>query len=103
MCRAASVVDGPENGVRREDLIRELWGNPFRPSVVEASWLSWNHGLVPRLAKNIYDERAFEQMPYLADALEDAGCTDAAILAHCRGPGPHARGCWVLDALLEKE
>jgi hypothetical protein len=55
------------------------------------------------LAQGIYDERAFERLPILADALEDAGCTDAAILVHCRGPGPHVRGCWVVDLILGKQ
>jgi len=50
----------------------------------------------------IYDERAFHLPPILADALEDAGCDNADILAHCRGPGPHVRGCWVVDLLLGK-
>ncbi len=101
ICRAACVVDG--SGVRREDLVRELWGNPFRPPVVARSWLSWNDGVVVRLAEAIYEEHAFERMPLLADALLDAGCTDEALLAHCREPRPHARGCWVLDALLGKQ
>jgi hypothetical protein len=55
------------------------------------------------LARMIYEERSFDQMPELADALEAAGCTDEDILAHCRGPGEHARGCWVVDLLLGKE
>jgi hypothetical protein len=50
----------------------------------------------------IYTDRAFDRLPILADALEEAGCTDAAILEHCRGPGPHVRGCWVVDLLLDK-
>ncbi len=54
------------------------------------------------LARSIYDDRAFDRLPVLADALEDAGCTDAAILDHCRGPGPHVRGCWVVDLILGK-
>jgi hypothetical protein len=57
---------------------------------------------VQKLAKSIYDDRAFDHLPILADALEDAGCTDAAILEHCRGPGPHVRGCWVVDLILGK-
>ena len=50
----------------------------------------------------IYEDRAFNRLPLLADALEDAGCADAEVLAHCRGPGPHDRGCWVVDLLLGK-
>ena len=54
------------------------------------------------LANLIYDERAFDRLPILADALEDAGCDDADILRHCREPGEHVRGCWVVDLLLGK-
>ena len=56
-----------------------------------------------KLAQGIYEERAFDRLPILADALEDAGCDNADILSHCRGPGPHARGCWVVDLLLGKK
>ena len=84
--------------------IRCLFGNPFRPvPALNPDWLSWNGGTVPRLATAIYDEPAFGRLPVLADALEDAGCTDADILEHCRGPGPHVRGCWVVDLLLGRE
>jgi hypothetical protein len=55
------------------------------------------------LARGIYDDRAFDRLPILADALIDAGCDDEAILGHCRGPGPHVRGCWVADLVLGKE
>ncbi|MBY0524503.1 MAG: hypothetical protein K2R98_13955 [Gemmataceae bacterium] len=50
-----------------------------------------------RLAQGIYAERTFDLLPILADALEDAGCADTGILKHCRQPGDHARGCWVVD------
>ena len=50
----------------------------------------------------IYQERAFERLPILADALEEAGCDDPDILSHLRGPGPHVRGCWALDLVLGK-
>jgi hypothetical protein len=65
--------------------------------------LTWNDGIVIKLAQAIYEERAFDRLPILADALEEAGCSDTEILAHCRGPGPHVRGCWVVDLLLGKE
>src|SRR5262249_12456952 len=84
------------------DLLREIFGNPFRAFSVDSPWLKWNRGAVANLAQSIYDDRTFEQMPILADALEEAGCTDADILSHCRGPGPHVRGCWVVDLLLGK-
>ena len=59
-------------------------------------------GTVVQLAQVIHNDRAFDRLPILADALEDAGCTDPDTLAHCRGPGPHVRGCWVVDLLLGK-
>jgi hypothetical protein len=80
-------------------LLREMFGNPFRPVAVEAAWLSWNDGAVPKLARAIYDGSRFEDLPILADALEEAGCTNADVLAHCRLDGGHARGCWALDLL----
>jgi hypothetical protein len=83
-------------------LFHDIIGNPFRPLVLHPAWLSWNNGTVPKLAQAIYDERSFDRLPLLADALEDAGCTDADILAHCRQPGKHVRGCWVVDLLIGK-
>jgi hypothetical protein len=85
------------------DLIRDIVGNPFRPVILKPAWLAWNDGTVPKIARAIYEERAFVRLPVLADALEDAGCGDAAILAHCRGDGPHVRGCWVVDLILGKQ
>jgi hypothetical protein len=100
-----SVTAAVGSGLKRERevaLARDVFGNPFRPITLAADFLRWGGGMVPKLARAIYDDRAFGQLPVLADALEDAGCTDPAILAHCRGPGPHVRGCWVLDLLLGK-
>ena len=84
-------------------LLRDIFGNPFRPAPADPAWLAWNDGVVPRLAQAVYDERAFDRLPVLADALEDAGCTDEQILRHCRAPGEHVRGCWVVDLVLGKE
>ncbi len=84
-------------------LIRCIFGNPVNPSPLEPRWLQWNDATIPKIAASIYDERRFEDMPILADALQDAGCHDTDILDHCRSDGPHARGCWVLDLLLRKE
>jgi hypothetical protein len=81
-------------------LLRDIVGNPFRPPVIDPGWLSWQDGAVPRLARALYEERGFDHLPILADALEEAGCTDAEILGHCRGPGSHTRGCWLVDSLL---
>jgi hypothetical protein len=82
-------------------LLRDVLGPlPFRPApAVDPSWLRWNGGTVAKLAAAIYDGRRFADLPILADALEDAGCADAAILAHCRGGGEHVRGCWAVDLL----
>jgi hypothetical protein len=88
---------------RQCEFLRDILGNPFRPSTVAPNWLTWNNRTVPKLAQTIYDDRRYDIMPILADALEEAGCTDAAILDHCRGPGPHVRGCWVVDLILGKE
>lgn len=87
---------------RQATLLRDVFGNPFRPAHAEPAWLTWNDGTVVRMAKAIHDERRFDELPMLGDALEDAGCTDADILTHCRGPGPHVRGCWVVDLLVGK-
>jgi hypothetical protein len=80
-------------------LLRCIFGNPFRPVALDPAWRT---EAVVGLAAGIYADRAFDRLPVLADALEDAGCADADVLGHCRGPGPHARGCWVVDLLLGK-
>jgi hypothetical protein len=84
-------------------LLRDVFGNPFRQPNVDSAWLAWNGGMVINLARAIYDAGRFTDLPILADALEEAGGGDEAILAHCRGPGPHVRGCWVVDLVLGKE
>jgi hypothetical protein len=73
---------------------------PFGPVEIEPSWRT---PAVVALAATVYEERRFEDMPVLADALEEAGCQDPDILSHLRGPGPHVRGCWALDLMLGKE
>lgn len=83
-------------------LLRDIFGNPFRPVAVESSWLAWNDGTVVKMAQGIYDDGAFDRLPVLADALEDAGCHNTDIHDHCRRPGQHVRGCWVVDLLLGK-
>ena len=104
-------------------LLRDIFGNPFRrfernpvwlasvpakfrdtanhlPGVFNATWLT---ATVVSLARGIYDERRWQDMPLLADALEEAGCADEAILTHCRAATEHVRGCWVVDLLLGKK
>jgi hypothetical protein len=80
-------------------LLRDIFGNPFRPVVADPSWRT---SAVVALAGQMYESRDFGEMPILADALEDAGCDNADVIAHCRGPGPHVRGCWVVDLVLGK-
>jgi hypothetical protein len=78
-------------------LVRCIFGNPFRPVAFDPAWRT---STAIALARQMYDSRDFGAMPILADALQDAGCEDEQVLAHCREPGPHARGCWVCDAVL---
>jgi hypothetical protein len=84
------------------DMCRDIFGNPFRPVAVEPHWLAWNYGTIPAIARRIYEERTYHDMPILADALEDAGCADPRILEHCRCGVLHVRGCWVVDLILGK-
>jgi hypothetical protein len=84
---------------RQADLLRELIGNPFRPVALGPAQRT---PTVASLAAAIYEESAFDRLPILADALEDAGCADRALLDHLRGGGPHVRGCWALDLILGK-
>jgi hypothetical protein len=88
------------------DLVREVYGNPFRQVQPDPAWQTWNGGTVVRLARAAYEKPAYPAgtldptcVAQLSDALEDAGCSDAAILDHLRGPGPHVRGCWAVDLL----
>ena len=74
-------------------------GNPFRPVGFDPAWRSET---VVALTNGIYTDRAFDRLPILADALQEAGCDNADILNHCRGDGPHVRGCWVVDLVLGK-
>lgn len=93
-----AVVPGME-GVAQVSLIHDIFGNPFRPVALNPSWQTET---VLALATGIYADRAFDRMPVLSDALEDAGCDQPDILNHCRGEGLHVRGCWVVDLLLGK-
>jgi hypothetical protein len=80
-------------------LIRDIFGNPFRPVVFDPTWRTPS---VSNVALAIYEERRFADMPILADALEEAGCTNVDVLDHCRGGGEHTRGCWLVDLVLER-
>ena len=105
----AMVTDNREGGpfavaaeeaadLAQANLLREVFGNPFRPVKVKPAWLT---DTVLALAKQMYESREFSAMPILADALQDAGCDNDDVLAHCRDTGAtHVRGCWVVDLLL---
>lgn len=96
---AAWCSSKTEEDIAQTNLVRCIFGNPFRPVTIHPAWLI---PTVTTLARTIYVQRAFDRMPELADALESAGCSNEEILAHCRGSGPHAMGCWVVDLILDK-
>jgi hypothetical protein len=81
-------------------MMRDIFGYVVHHAVIDTCWKT---DTVLTMARHSYSDRAFDRLPILADALEEAGCSDDAILEHCRGPGPHVRGCWVVDLLLGKE
>ncbi len=85
-------------------LFRDIAGNPFRPvAALDSAWLTWKEGTVHKVATSIYQEKNFADLPVLADALEEAGCTNPDLLLHCREGGEHVRGCWAVDLLLDKK
>jgi hypothetical protein len=108
--RVARDRSGEWEDVVQARLLREIVGNPFTaPPPISPSMLRWHDSLLPRLAEAAYRERSLPsghldpaRLAVLADALEDAGCTDAELLAHLRGPGPHVRGCFAVDVLLNR-
>jgi hypothetical protein len=85
------------------DVLRDVSGHLYYEPVLEPGWCEHNGGSVRQLAHAIYEERSFGELGVLADALEEAGCNDKSILWHCRQPGTHVRGCWVVDAVLGKK
>ncbi len=91
--------EGLEERIEQCRLFREIVGNPFRPITLIPSCLT---STVLALATGIYIEKAFDRMPILDDALQDAGCDNEDILNHCRQPGGHVKGCWVVDLILSK-
>src|SRR5262249_32973192 len=100
---ADARAEGPADWTALVALVHDIFGLlPFRPVTVAPAWAAWNDGTVVKLAQGIYEDRAFDRLPILADALEEAGCSHPDVLSHCRGPGPHVRGCWLVDLLLGK-
>jgi hypothetical protein len=97
---AAGVPPSDVERTEQVKILRDIFGNPFRPVSFNPEWRT---PTVLNLANQMYKSRDFSAMPILADALEDACCDNEEILGHCRGEGPHVRGCWVVDKILGKE
>jgi hypothetical protein len=111
LARYAMLAAGPDSDAPAAEkaeqrihasLLHDIF-NPFRPVRLSRAWLAWEGGTAPKIAQGIYADHAYERLPILADALEEAGCTNTDILSHCRSAGPHVRGCWVIDLLLGKQ
>jgi hypothetical protein len=89
-------------------LLRDRWGPTlFRPVAADPAWLAWHGGAIVKLAQAVYEERELpsghldaSRLAVLADMLEEANCSDPQLLGHLRGPGPHVRGCFAIDALM---
>lgn len=88
-----------ERFATQASILRDIFGNPFRLVTADRRWLT---SAVLDVAQATYDERCFDRLPILADALQDAGCDDEVVLTHCRNGRVHARGCWVVDMVLGK-
>ena len=107
---ADSAADAGQAMASQCDLLRDIFGNPSRPAPsIDPAWLAWNEGTVKKLAEAAYEHRSLPEgtldnarLAILADALEESGFVNADFLAHLRGPGPHVRGCHVVDAILGK-
>ncbi len=102
--RSPTFLDFPEeDGLReahlrmQEAVFRDIVGDPVHPIPFDPRWLTSD---VLGVARGIYDDKAHVRLPILADALMDAGCEDEQIIGHCRGRGPHVRGCWVVDLVV---
>jgi hypothetical protein len=107
VARDAAYSTGSDEKSAQSNLVRDIFGNPFRRVTVSPFVQKWNDSVVIRLAQAAYEEQHLpagtldsSRLAILADALEEAGCTDADILGHLRGPGPHVRGCWPVDLCL---
>ena len=100
ICQSDRFVEEAERRAQKE-LIHDIFGPlPLRTVPFDSAWRT---STVLALATGIYQDRAFERLPFLADALQDAGCDNEDVLTHCRSDGPHFRGCWVVDLVLGKE
>jgi len=84
-------------------LLRDVFGDPFLPVELSQAWLLGRGAEAAAVARAIYEDQSFDELPILADALEDTDCPHAGLIRHCREPGPHSRGCWAVDALRQTE
>jgi hypothetical protein len=103
--RGGVPVSGPEGVLLRLGDVLHMSDVRLRlatPSRAEAGWLSWQGGLVESMARHADQSGDYADLPVLADALEEAGCADADLLAHLRCGGGHLRGCWAVDLVLGK-
>src|SRR5262249_35745156 len=97
---SALATENPEaEKAAQAELLRDVFGPDKETVTFDTQWLT---PTVRALASRIYSGRLFDELPKLADALFDAGCRDETVITHCRGTGPHVRGCWVLDSVLGK-
>jgi hypothetical protein len=110
-CQSEKLIQVPDGGAiwglvflrlsaRLTPLIRDIFGNPFRPVVIDPAWLT---PAVIELAQAIYSDRSSERAAEIAGLLKNAGCTNDCILEHCLSTQPHFRGCWVIDAMLARQ
>lgn len=91
----------PEERAFQSRVLRDLFS--YHKVRIDPTWKTWERGQVVSLARTIYQEERFQDMPVLADALEEAGCDVPKLLEHCRSKESHFRGCWALDALLGQD
>ena len=97
---STAIADADPFPAPAAELVRDIFGNPFRPVAFAPEWRT---DTAVALSRTMYDQRDFSAMPILADALQDAGCDNPDILAHCRDTSlTHVRGCWVVDGVLGK-
>jgi len=99
-CKTAEKQACQAERIAQCALLRDIFHGACPPAHFSSHWWTWEDGTVTKIARSIYDEGRWGEVQVLADALEEAGCDDQQILGHLRGPGPHVKGCWVVDGLL---
>lgn len=102
IANAVKVSNKKAEQAAQAQLFHDIFARTNQPLSLDPDWLQYREGVVHKLAQSIYNDRAFERLPILGDALEEAGCNNPDLLAHCKDPGPHVRGCWLVDLLLGK-